>query len=334
MSKSRGTFIKASDYLKFFDPEYLRYYFASKLNDGIEDIDLNLKDLSHKINSDLVGKVINLASRCSTFIEKNSNLYLSDKLENEEKYNDFIKSINEISLFYKNRKYSNAISQIMLLADKANKYINEKKPWSLNDSNEIQAISTQGINYFRTIVILLSPVLPELLKKSENFLNEKNLVWNDYKKPLLQKKIKKFSQLKKRILDEDIENFKNELNAPKTLENEKVKKMKDEINYEEFSKVDLRVGEIIKAEEVEGADKLLKLDVDIGELGKKEIFAGIKKFYNPDSLIGLKAIIVVNLKPKTMKFGTSSGMALAADSDGKIIIINADKSIINGSKVK
>ena len=334
MSKSRGTFIKASDYLKFFDPEYLRYYFASKLNDGIEDIDLNLKDLSHKINSDLVGKVINLASRCSTFIEKNSNLYLSDKLENEEKYNDFIKSINEISLFYKNRKYSNAISQIMLLADKANQYINEKKPWSLNDSNEIQAISTQGINYFRTIVILLSPVLPELLKKSENFLNEKNLVWNDYKKPLLQKKIKKFSQLKKRILDEDIENFKNELNAPKTLENEKVKKMKDEINYEEFSKVDLRVGEIIKAEEVEGADKLLKLDVDIGELGKKEIFAGIKKFYNPDSLIGLKAIIVVNLKPKTMKFGTSSGMALAADSDGKIIIINADKSIINGSKVK
>jgi len=334
MSKSRGTFIKASDYLKFFDPEYLRYYFASKLNDGIEDIDLNLKDLSHKINSDLVGKVINLASRCSTFIEKNSNLYLSDKLENEEKYNDFIKSINEISLFYKNRKYSNAISQIMLLADKANKYINEKKPWSLNDSSEIQAISTQGINYFRTIVILLSPVLPELLKKSENFLNEKNLVWNDYKKPLLQKKIKKFSQLKKRILDEDIENFKNELNAPKTLENEKVKKMKDEINYEEFSKVDLRVGEIIKAEEVEGADKLLKLDVDIGELGKKEIFAGIKKFYNPDSLIGLKAIIVVNLKPKTMKFGTSSGMALAADSDGKIIIINADKSIINGSKVK
>ena len=334
MSKSRGTFIKASDYLKFFDPEYLRYYFASKLNDGIEDIDLNLKDLSHKINSDLVGKVINLASRCSTFIEKNSNLYLSDKLENEEKYNDFIKSINEISIFYKNRKYSNAISQIMLLADKANQYINEKKPWSLNDSNEIQAISTQGINYFRTIVILLSPVLPELLKKSENFLNEKNLVWNDYKKPLLQKKIKKFSQLKKRILDEDIENFKNELNAPKTLENEKVKKMKDEINYEEFSKVDLRVGEIIKAEEVEGADKLLKLDVDIGELGKKEIFAGIKKFYNPDSLIGLKAIIVVNLKPKTMKFGTSSGMALAADSDGKIIIINADKSIINGSKVK
>jgi len=334
MSKSRGTFIKASDYLKFFDPEYLRYYFASKLNDGIEDIDLNLKDLSHKINSDLVGKVINLASRCSTFIEKNSNLYLSDKLENEEKYNDFIKSINEISLFYKNRKYSNAISQIMLLADKANKYINEKKPWSLNDSNEIQAISTQGINYFRTIVILLSPVLPELLKKSENFLNEKNLVWNDYKKPLLQKKIKKFSQLKKRILDEDIENFKNGLNTPETLEDEKVKKMKDEINYEEFSKVDLRVGEIIKAEEVEGADKLLKLDVDIGELGKKEIFAGIKKFYNPDSLIGLKAIIVVNLKPKTMKFGTSSGMALAADSDGKIIIINADKSIINGSKVK
>jgi len=334
MSKSRGTFIKASDYLKFFDPEYLRYYFASKLNDGIEDIDLNLKDLSQKINSDLVGKVINLASRCSTFIEKNSNLYLSDKLENEEKYNDFIKSINEISLFYKNRKYSNAISQIMLLADKANKYINEKKPWSLNDSNEIQAISTQGINYFRTIVILLSPVLPELLKKSENFLNEKNLVWNDYKKPLLQKKIKKFSQLKKRILDEDIENFKNGLNTPETLEDEKVKKMKDEINYEEFSKVDLRVGEIIKVEEVEGADKLLKLDVDIGELGKKEIFAGIKKFYNPDSLIGLKAIIVVNLKPKTMKFGTSSGMALAADSDGKIIIINADKSIINGSKVK
>ena len=334
MSKSRGTFIKASDYLKYLDPEFLRYYFASKLNDGIEDIDLNFDDLTKKINSDLVGKLINLASRCSAFLEKNSDLMLSKDLEDEEKFKIFLTDIDEIKNFYSERKYSNAISKIMLMTDKANQYINEKKPWSIQDLDEVQKISTQGLNYFRTLVILLSPVMPDLQKKTEAMLNEKDLVWNDSLKPLLNKKIKKFVTLKNRIQKEDIQKLKDELTNINVKTNVEEKSMKNEIEYDDFSKIDLRIGEILEAINVEGADKLLKLKVNLGDLGDKEIFAGIKKSYKPEDLIGMKTIVVANLKPKTMKFGTSSAMVLAASSDGEIIVIEADSKIKNGSIVK
>ena len=217
MSKSKGTFIQASDYLKHLDPEFLRYYFASKLNDGIEDIDLNFNDLTKKINSDIVGKLINLASRCSTFIEKNSSLKLSEKLENNKAFEDLIKNIEKIENFYDQRKYSNAISTIMSMTDKANQYINEKKPWTLSDKDQIQKIATQGINYFRTIVILLSPVMPDLLEKTENLLNEKNLSWESSKSPILNKKINKFEPLKNRIQKEDTEKLKTELTSSKDV---------------------------------------------------------------------------------------------------------------------
>ena len=334
MSKSRGTFIKASDYLKYLDPEFLRYYYASKLNDGIEDIDLNFDDLTKKINSDLVGKLINLASRCSAFLEKNSDFMLSEKLENEKKFKIFLNDIDEIKKFYSQRKYSNAISKIMLMTDKANQYINEEKPWSIDDLEKIQKISTQGLNYYRTIVILLSPIMPNLLKKTEAMLNEKDLLWNDSLSPLLGKKIKKFTTLKNRIQKEDIQKFKEELANVNEKKNKRMNKMINEIEYEDFSKIDLRIGEIIEAENVEDADKLIKLKVNLGELGDKEVFAGIKKFYKTDDLIGLKTIVVINLKPKSMKFGTSNAMVLAANSDGDIIIIKADNKIKNGSKVK
>ena len=334
MSKSRGTFIKASDYLKYLDPEFLRYYFASKLNDGIEDIDLNFDDLTKKINSDLVGKLINLASRCSAFLEKNSDLMLSKDLEDEEKFKIFLTDIDEIKNFYSERKYSNAISKIMLMTDKANQYINEKKPWSIQDLEEVQKISTQGLNYFRTLVILLSPVMPDLQKKTEDMLNEKDLTWNDSFKPLLNKKIKKFVTLKNRIQKEDIQKLKDELTNINVKTNVEEKSMTNEIEYDDFSKIDLRIGEILEAINVEGADKLLKLKVNLGDLGDKEIFAGIKKSYKTEDLIGMKTIVVANLKPKTMKFGTSSAMVLAASSDGEIIVIEADSKIKNGSKVK
>ena len=335
MSKSKGTFIQASDYLKHLDPEFLRYYFASKLNDGIEDIDLNFNDLTKKINSDIVGKLINLASRCSTFIEKNSSLKLSEKLENNKAFEDLIKNIEKIENFYDQRKYSNAISTIMSMTDKANQYINEKKPWTLSDKDQIQKIATQGINYFRTIVILLSPVMPDLLEKTENLLNEKNLSWESSKSPILNKKINKFEPLKNRIQKEDTEKLKTELTSSKdVIGKKKENNMKSEIDYSIFSNIDLRVGEIIKSENVEGADKLIKLQVDLGDLGEKQIFAGVKEFYNAEDLVGLKTVVVANLKPKTMKFGISSGMVLAANSDGKIIIISTDNKITNGSKIK
>ena len=334
MSKSRGTFITASDYLKYLDPEFLRYYYASKLNDGIEDIDLNFDDLTKKINSDLVGKLINLASRCSAFLEKNSDFMLSKNLENEKKFKIFLEDIEEIKKFYSQRKYSNAVNKIMLMTDKANQYINEEKPWSIDDLDKIQKISTQGLNYYRTIVILLSPIMPNLLKKTEDMLNEEKLHWDDCLSPLLDKKIKKFTTLKNRIQKEDIQKFKEELTNVDEKKNKKVSKMTNEIKYEDFSKIDLRVGEIIEAKNVEGADKLIKLKVNLGELGDREVFAGIKKFYNADDLIGLKTIVVINLKPKAMKFGTSSAMVLVADSDGDIIIIEANNKIKNGSKVE
>ena len=336
MSKSRGTFIKASDYLNYLDPEFLRYYFASRLNDSIEDIDLNFDDLTKKINSDLVGKLINLASRCSAFLEKNSKLMLSKELEDKEKFLSFLNNIEEIKNLYYQRKYSSAINKIMLMTDTANQYINEKKPWSLDDLDKVQEISTQGLNYFRTLVILLSPVMPDLLEKVENMLNEENLVWNDSLSPILNKKIKKFTTLKNRIQKEDVEKLKEGLmkNNNNNKQDMKVPNMSNEIEYDDFAKVNLRVGEIVSAENIEGADKLLKLTVNLGALGDKEIFAGIKKFYNSEDLIGLKTLVVENLKPKKMKFGTSSGMVLAADSDGDIIVIEANNKIKNGSKVK
>ena len=335
MSKSRGTFIEAKDYLKYLDPEFLRYYFASKLNDGIEDIDLNFDDFLQKINSDLVGKLVNLASRCSTFIEKKSKFLLSKDLENEKLFKDFLKNVEDVEKFYYKRKYSNAIGKIMLLTDKANQYINEKKPWSLKNDDEIQKIATQGLNYFRTLIILLSPVMPDLLKQTEEIFKEKNLKWSDCYNPKLGTKINKYVPMKKRIEREDIDKLQNMLLEINNIETKlEGKKMNNEIDYENFSSIDLRVGEIVKAEEVDGADKLLKVNVDLGDLGTKEIFAGVKKFYKIEDLLGLKTIVVCNLKPKKMKFGTSSGMILAADSDGDIIIINANEKIKNGSKVK
>tara|TARA_B100001989_G_C24544657_1_gene469940 strand:+ start:148 stop:2142 length:1995 start_codon:yes stop_codon:yes gene_type:complete len=335
MSKSRGTFIEAKDYLKYLDPEFLRYYFASKLNDGIEDIDLNFDDFLQKINSDLVGKLVNLASRCSTFIEKKSNFVLSKHLENEKLFKDFLKNVEDVEKFYHKRKYSNAIGKIMLMTDKANQYINEKKPWSLENDDEIQKIATQGLNYFRVLIILLSPVMPDLLRQTEKIFKEKNLKWSDCYNPKLGTTINKYVSMKKRVEREDIDKLQNmllEINNKETkLEG---KKMNNEIDYENFSSIDLRVGEIVKAEEVDGADKLLKVNVDLGDLGTKEIFAGVKKFYKAEDLLGLKTIVVCNLKPKKMKFGTSSGMILAADSDGDIIIINANEKIKNGSRVK
>ena len=332
MSKSRGTFIKASDYLKYLDPEFLRYYFASRLNDSIEDIDLNFDELVKKINSDLIGKLINLASRCSAFLEKNSNLMLSEELDDKEKFTSFLNDIEEIKESYSQRKYSNAVNKIMNLTDTANQYINEKKPWAVNDLDQVQKISTQGLNYYRTLVILLSPIMPNLLKQSEIMFNEENLIWDNSLKPLLNKKINKFKVLKNRIQKEDVQKLKDEL--VKTKRKQKESKMSKEIDYQDFSKVNLIVGEIVKADNVEGADKLLKLDVDLGDFGTKEIFSGIKKFYKSEDLVGKKTLVVENLEPKEMKFGTSSGMVLAADSDGDIIVLELSKNIKNGSKVK
>ena len=334
MSKSRGTFIKASDYLKYLDPEFLRYYFASKLNESIEDIDLNFDDLIKKVNSDLIGKLINLASRCSAFLDKNSNLMLSEVLEDKDRFQDFVNNIDEVKEFYSQRKFSNAISKIMSMTDKANQYINEKKPWSIDDLDHVQKISTQGLNYYRTLVILLSPVMPNLLKHSESMLNEKDLIWEDSYTPLLDKKIEKFKALKNRIQKEDVQKLKDELLNKDEKKKPQEEKMNTEIDYEDFSKINLIVGEIVKAENVEGADKLLKLSLDLGDLGTKEVFSGIKKFYKTEDLIGKKTLVVENLKPKVMKFGTSSGMVLAADSNGEVIVLDLNENIKNGSKVK
>ena len=334
MSKSRGTFIKASDYLKYLDPEFLRYYFASRLNDNIEDIDLNFDDFISKINSDLIGKLINLASRCSTFLEKNSNLMLSEQLDDVEQFKIFVKDIEKVKELYSDRKFSNAINKIMSMTDKANQYINEKKPWAVDDLNYVQKIATQGLNYFRTLVILLSPVMPDLLKHSENMFNEKNLLWDNSLEPLLNSKIKKFKVLKNRIQKEDVQKLKEELSGTNDEQKKKETKMNEEIDYQDFSKVNLIVGEIIKAENVDGADKLLKLFLDLGDYGTKEIFSGIKNFYKTEDLIGKKTLVVENLKPKKMKFGTSSGMVLAADSNGEIIVLELNNKIKNGSKVK
>ena len=330
MSKSRGTYIKARDYLDHLDPEYLRYYFASRLSNNIEDIDLNFDDFAKKINSDVIGKVVNLYSRCSSFIEKINNNTLAKKLDDESLYKEFTKPCKEIIENYRDRKYSFAIRKIMELADTANQYINEKEPWKLDKKNsqtEIQEICTQGINYYRIIIMLLSPVLPILSKESLDLLNIENVDLRDISSPLLNKEIKNFTELKKRIEEHDIKKFSN-------INISGEDKMKEKINFDEFDKVDLRVGEITNAEDVEDADRLIKLTVDLGNLGIKNIFSGIKEHYSINDLIGKKVMVVVNLKEKKMRFGSSEGMVLAADSEDKISLIEIDTNISNGSKVK
>ncbi len=343
MSKSRGTFIKARTYLDHLDPEYLRYYFAAKLSSGIDDIDLSFEDFTLRVNSDLVGKVVNIASRCSGFIKKRFDGKLSAQCSEPELFAQFTAESESIAALYESREYGKAMREIMALADKANQYIDDKKPWLVakeeGKEQELHDICSMGINLFRLLVSYLSPVLPKLAMDSEEFLNIEAQQWiTKETTPLLSHDIKVFKALMTRV-DETkiaaiIEESKENLEKIADPVTPKFDPIAPEIEFDDFAKIDLRIAKIVKAEHVEGAKKLLQLTVDIGD-SQINVFAGIKSAYAPEDLEGKLTVVVANLKPRKMKFGLSEGMVLAAGPGGEDLwVLHPDDGATAGMRVK
>ncbi len=343
MSKSRGTFIKARTYLDHLNPEYLRYYYTAKLSSGVDDIDLNLEDFMQRVNSDLVGKVVNIASRCAGFITKKFDGKLSTELPDADLYNDMVTAGDQIAEFYEKREYNKAVREIMAQADKANVYIDENKPWILikeeGRENEVQKVCSQGLNMFRLLMTYLKPILPATAEKSENFLNTK-LNWSNIDIPLLAHHINKFKPLLTRIEKEQIDAITEASTENMPVQQKTVTgplqddPIADEISFEDFAKIDLRIARIVKAEHVEGAEKLLQLTLDL-DGQTKNVFAGIKSAYKPEDLEGKLTVMVANLAPRKMRFGLSEGMVLAAGPGGKdLFILHPDDGAVAGMKVK
>ena len=356
MSKSRGTFIMAKSYLEHLNPEYLRYYFATKLNSGIEDLDLNLEDFVQRVNSDLVGKVVNIASRCAGFVVKkfDGKLLSSWSSEASNLYNEVIAKIDNIAELYEKREFGHAMREIMAIADTANEYIDETAPWVLakteGKEQELHESVSVGINLFKILIALLSPVLPSTAEKALAFLNIDNYTWETIKTPLTDHKINKFKPLMTRVEMSAIENMvetskadaklaipstpDGKKSAKETPTTETIEPIAEQISFDDFAKIDFRIAQIINAEAVPKADKLLKLTLDIG-IEQKQVFAGIKSAYQPEELIGKLTVMVANLAPRKMRFGMSEGMVLAAGPGGEdLFLLNPDDGAKPGMRVK
>ncbi|CEK09293.1 methionine--tRNA ligase [Legionella hackeliae] len=339
MSKSRGTFIEARTYLEHLNPDYLRYYFAAKLNGRVDDLDLNFDDFINRVNADLVGKIVNIASRCAGFINKRFDNQLSAELSEPALYESILAARKEIIDGFVQRDYARAIRQIMECADRVNQYIDANKPWVLAKEehrlSEVQAICTMGLNLFRLLMSYLKPVLPTMAEAAELFLNCEPLNWENIERPLLNHRINLFTPLMVRVEREKIDAMLLQTKGNVVTEEKKTQpeNLENTISIEEFSKVDLRVARIISAEAVEGADKLLRLQLDLGD-AKKQVFAGIKSAYAPADLIGRLTVMVANLAPRTMRFGVSEGMVLAAGDGKGIFLLQPDSGAAPGMKVK
>ncbi|MEZ6961053.1 MULTISPECIES: methionine--tRNA ligase [unclassified Aeromonas] len=344
MSKSKGTFIKASTYLNHLDPECLRYYYAAKLNSRIDDLDLNLEDFVQRVNADVVNKLVNLASRNAGFIAKRFDGKLAATCAEPELYAEFANARTAISEAYESREFSRAIREIMALADKANRYVDDKAPWVIAKQEgadaELQAVCSVGINLFRVLMAYLKPVMPQLAERAEAFLGE-TLTWDGIAAPLVDHTVAPFKALFSRIepakIEAMIDASKEDLakeQAPKVTGPLVDDPISETIAYDDFAKIDLRVALIKKAEAVPEADKLLKLQLDIGG-ETRQVFAGIKSAYNPEDLEGKLTVMVANLAPRKMRFGMSEGMVLAAGPGGKDLwILEPQEGAQPGMRVK
>ena len=320
MSKSNGTFINADDFAENYDGELLRYYFADKFNNSIDDLDFNEDEFIQKINSDIVGKYLNIASRVSKFIEKNGNNLSASLDEHFIKKN--LAKIDEVIEHYENLNLSKSVKIIMKMADEVNKYINENEPWKSSEEKAVEVSST-AINCFRVISLLLNPVLPTITSKALEIFNESSKDdFNNIRDYLVDTKINPYKPLLKRL-------EKAKINEEIEMEDSNL------INIKDFAKVELRVAKIVKAEGIEEADKLIKLHLDVGDLGERTVFAGIKSAYDPENLNGRHVVLVANLEPRKMKFGVSEGMVLASsDDEGSIYLISPDEGAKPGQLVK
>ncbi|MDM8559681.1 methionine--tRNA ligase [Candidatus Parabeggiatoa sp. HSG14] len=338
MSKSRGTFINARTYLNHIKPEYLRYYFAAKLGNGVDDVDLNLDDFLQRVNTDLVNKFVNIASRCVKFITSHFEGKMASELADTALYQQFIEEGDKIAEAYESRDYNKAMRYIMALADRANQYIDTHKPWTMvkqaENKAELQAVCSQGLNLFRVLMGYLAPVLPLMVNQVEAFLAAK-VFWQP--EPLLAHTINPYkpliTRIQKKQIDAMIEASKESLATPS--KKTPPSSVTETISYEDFAKVDLRIARIIKAEHVEGAQKLLRLTLDVGEEKPRNIFAGIKDAYAPEQLTDKLTIMVANLIPRKMRFGLSEGMVLAAGPGKKdIFLLGPDEGAKPGMRVK
>ncbi|QFT85333.1 Methionine--tRNA ligase [Halomonas sp. THAF12] len=345
MSKSRGTFIKAATYAEHLNPEYLRYYFAAKLTAGVDDLDLNLEDFAQRVNSDLVGKVVNIASRCAGFVKKLGGGKLSAHCAEPQRVARFVAAGDEIAESFEAREFGRAMRKVMELADEANTYIAEAEPWVLakqeGREQEVLDICSVGINLFRQLMVYLAPVLPEMAEGARAFLKLDSLDWDSRQELLVDHEIAKFKPLMTRVerdrIDAMIEASKEDL-----VEEQKLKEtpkgpladtpIAETIDFGDFAKVDLRIARIAKAEYVEGADKLLQLTLDLGG-ETRNVFAGIRKAYAPEALEGHLTVMVANLAPRKMRFGVSEGMVLAAGDDDGIYLLEPHSGAQPGQRV-
>ncbi|MFK8031180.1 MAG: methionine--tRNA ligase [Gammaproteobacteria bacterium] len=347
MSKSKGELIGARTYLNHLDPEALRYYFFTKLKPGIDDLDFNGDDFVAKVNSDLVNKFVNIASRCAGFIQRNFDGMLGSELDDPELYKQFSDASSAIDRFYERREYSSAARVIMDLADLANQYVDHHKPWKLvkeeGQEQKVQAVCTQGINMFRALLVYLTPVLPALSEQAGIFLNAPITSWNDVATPLLDHRVNQFKPLKSRVESKKVDAMMAEERAASEAasksDSQKGNKASpaqnessDTISIDDFKKVDLRVVRIVDAKAVEGADKLVQLTLDLGD-STRNVFAGIKRSYDPEKLIGRLTVMVANLAPRKMRFGLSEGMVLAASNDSGVYILSPDNGAEPGQRV-
>lgn len=337
MSKSRGTFIRARTYLKHLRPEYLRYYYAAKLGPGIDDLDLNLDDFGQRVNADLVGKLVNIASRCAGFISKQHDGQLAEALPHPELFSKFTDASEELAACYESRDFARAMRKIMALADLANQYIAEQAPWKLakqeGQAQQVRAVCTQGINLFRCLVIYLKPVLPALAGEVEQFLRTPSASWADVGEPLLDHRISEYTPLLKRLERTDIDKIIADSKEDLTTRPADKPATSDSIDIDQFKQVDLRVARIVSAEAVAGADKLLQLSLDLGD-SQRTVFAGIKSAYQPEQLVDKLTVVVANLKPRKMRFGVSEGMVLAAGPGGEdIFLLSPDQGAKPGMRI-
>lgn len=333
MSKSRGTFIKARTYLKHLRPEYLRYYIASKLSAKVEDIDLNLNDFRQKVNSDLVGKLINLASRSAPFLQRFADNTTVSAFADSALLEQLRGKSEIIARDYEQREFGQAVREVMALADAVNAYVDETKPWILaketGKAAEIAQIASVVLEAFRLLIIYLKPVLPKVAADAEAFLKLSPQSWQDIEKPMINHEIAAFSPMMQRIeeatlnalIQDSREELKAEIKAPVQPS---AAPEKSEITIDDFAQLDLRIAKVLACEAVEGSDKLLKFQLDVGDLGKRQVFSGIKRFHQPEELVGQLVVYVANLKPRKMRFGVSEGMILSASDDCDLQILLAN----------
>ncbi|SUB36010.1 methionyl-tRNA synthase [Pasteurella multocida] len=351
MSKSRGTFIQASTYLRHLAPEYLRYYYAAKLNNRIEDLDLNLEDFVQRLNADVVNKFVNLASRSAGFITKRFDGKLSAEIAEPELLAEFVEKAAQIATYYEEREFGKVVREVMQLADKANKYIDDKAPWVMAKEEgreaELQAVCSMALQLFRVLAIYLKPVIPQIIERAEAFLQDE-LTWESLNRPLLNHAILPFKALAQRLDPKQIEAIVNETkeqfvaqqaleqkNSAKAEPASQVEPIAETISIEDFAKLDLRVAKVMKCEAVPESNKLLRFELDLGD-HTRQVFSGIKEAYNnPAELEGRFVVVIANLAPRKMRFGVSEGMILSAGTGGAdLFLLNADQGVKPGMQVK